>query len=224
MSWHSRHHVAWWIAVCLCMEARVQDDGVAAATAAGGLGAAPPGLGTWQGTGPTGLSSARSGLGLRSSPIFNPSPSLTPHEVLNPAGSLSTGQVLHPDPSLHRPRAAGTATMGGLAAPYRLRWSTPTEIAWGPRLSQDARQLSRQLDQYANGDSWKRYLRLDKLIGLTEQAHGDPAVVRGMLNRYERVARDPYYGKIAGLRAFRVTHQSLTLYSRALPPVADRRG
>ena len=56
---------------------------------------------------PGGMSSPRSGLGMRSNPIVNPAPSLTPSQVLNPRGSLSTGQVLNPAPSLRRPRSGG---------------------------------------------------------------------------------------------------------------------
>ena len=54
-------------------------------------------------------STPRGGWGVRSNPVVNPAPSLTPSQVLNPRGSLNTGQVLNPKPSINRPRTGVTA-------------------------------------------------------------------------------------------------------------------
>lgn len=56
------------------------------------------------GGGTRGMTTPRSGLGIRNNPVVNPSPSLTPSQVLNPRGSINTGQVLNPKGSLNRPR------------------------------------------------------------------------------------------------------------------------
>ena len=67
------------------------------------------------GSGAPGQATPRSGLGIRSNPIVNPAPSLTPSQVLNPRGSLNTGQVLNPQPSPNRPRT-GVSAPGSTAA------------------------------------------------------------------------------------------------------------
>jgi len=190
---------------------------------AGGIG----GRGAIGGVRP-GLSSPRSGLGVRSNPIVNPAPSLTPHEVLNPRGSLSSGQVLNPAPSVLRPRSGGTTP----TAPQSVTPGTPQSVTTGARqsvttgrgeigrrasggsryrnarpvsgisMADDFDQLGNQLRNHKNGDSWAQYLALPK------DGNGE-ATLGKLLRRFERVSSNPAYAKVTAIPAFKAAHEAL---------------
>lgn len=169
---------------------------------AGGIG----GRGAIGGVRP-GLSSPRSGLGVRSNPIVNPAPSLTPHEVLNPRGSLSSGQVLNPAPSVLRPRSGGTTptarqsvTTGGrdiAGSTYRR-----TRPISGGSTADYFDQLGDQLREHKNGESWAQYLALPK------DGSGE-ATKEKLLRRFERLSSNPAYAKVTALPAFAEAHEAL---------------
>ena len=168
-----------------------------------------------------GLSSPRSGLGVRNSPIVNPAPSLTPSQVLNPRGSLSSGQVLNPSPSLRRPRTGGptigtqsSARPESSALPavasgrssYRTR--RPTN---GYSIATHFNELSAQLRRYQNGESWAKYLALPKDLFSDEPSEDARWQALSLLKRFEKLSRDPTYDKVTSLPAFWLAHDSLQL-------------
>jgi hypothetical protein len=177
------------------------------------IGGARPSVG-----GARGLSSPRSGLGIRSNPIVNPAPSLTPNQVLNPRGSLSSGQVLNPSPSLRRPRSGGPTT----AAPQAMRAAPQTVPSWGsarrsPRPSTGYStashfdQLTAELGNYKNGESWAKYLALPKELHSGEMTEAASDQAKKLLKRFDKLSGDPTYAKVTALPAFWLAHHSLKL-------------
>jgi hypothetical protein len=172
-----------------------------------------------------GLSSPRSGLGIRSNPIVNPAPSLTPSQVLNPRGSLSAGQVLNPAPSLRRPRSGGptigtqqpepSARQAGPSASQTVEAGNATyrtrRPATGYSTASHFEELSTQLLRFKNGQSWAKYLVPPKELLSDETTEGVSDELRKRLKRFEKLSNDPTYAKLTALPAFWLAHESLKL-------------
>jgi hypothetical protein len=197
-----------------------------------GIGGARPGIG-----GAPGLSSPRSGLGIRSNPIVNPAPSLTPNQVLNPRGSLSSGQVLNPAPSLRRPRSGGasTAALNARSAAQQTGSGGSASRRARPRTGYSTRShfddLAAELRRFKNGESWGKYLALPQEVLSDETTEGVSEQASKLLKRFDKLDSDPAYAKVAALPAFWLAHQSLRLKvdptgallpSSAAPRAADR--
>ena len=219
--------VVWCVAFSFAVPAAAQLSGSGRMSVPSGFGA----RGGFRGGGFGGSPSARSGLGARSNPAFNPRPSLTPHEVLNPSGSLSTGQVLNPEPSLHRPRSGGMSSRIG-ASPSSPDRSSISSNAMSTMpftqlrrmLRQSATELTTALDQHANGDGWKAYLSLGALVELQDKPAGPPDTetavhLKKTLDRYKATETDEKYQSVSQLPAFREVRVVLNRY---LTPAAER--
>ncbi len=153
--------------------------------------------------GGTGISAPRSGIGIRSNPIANPSPSLTPHEVLNPRGSLSSGQVLNPQPSLRRPRSGGS--MSEVTKTHRSGSSQngarsggrdgtrPLAPSPGSSVRSSASALDHRLSELKPDQHWQEYLGLERLKRISNSS--DPTATRreqqelkAILRKYQDVS------------------------------------
>jgi hypothetical protein len=175
---------------------------------------------------------------MRSNPIANPAPSLTPHEVFNSRGSLSSGRVLNPSPSLRRPRSGSSAPTlhqggstagsiyGAVQSSYSVRTRRQPVISApaGQRLQESASTLERQLTQVAPDKGWEEYLSvktLRKVQSSSEQPSDmERRELQSLLKRYESVAADEKYERISSLPEFQQTVSTLQAY---LKPMDERR-
>jgi len=184
-----------------------------------------------------GLSGGRGAVGGRSSfrtsrgfsgrstnPNFNPRGSLSTHQNLNPRGSLSPARNLNPQGALLRPRS-GTAAIGGSSVleGHRPRFSPPTDqqLQSIPRNELNSwagvglQQLETRLGTYGKAQVWRSYLELDKLKSAVDSAAKAPldevarTELESILQRFDQVATEKKYSRVAHLAGFNTVHSSL---------------
>jgi hypothetical protein len=96
--------------------------------------------------------------------------------------------------------------------------ATPADERLVRQLSSSARNLNRSLAGISTGAKWQRYLALpDEIIAAADKPPGatqpdrrfDADELARILERYDRVSRNPEYRGIAALPPFQVTHERL---------------
>ncbi len=105
-------------------------------------------------------------------------------------------------------------------------YSTPPEQRLRRQLFTAAGELYRSLQHYNTGPSWQEYLMLSPGRALAEArlagAEFAPnlAELTAALGRFDSVRRNPEYGEISRLAAFKATHELLEVYVQQLqmPP------
>lgn len=161
----------------------------------------------------------RLGVGLWNSPISNPSPSLTPHQVLNPRGALSTGQVLNPNPSLFRPRSDHGGNSQRNAERSQSLPLSPSEMhmrakerEWTALVQLNA-QLQRSIERFHHADTWKTYLDIAVYNkGARMGREPSRADLRVIQSRFDSVAQIQKYKPLNSLAIFKQTRAQLSRY------------
>ncbi len=109
-------------------------------------------------------------------------------------------------------------------------YSTPPEQRLRRQLFSSAGELYRSLQHYNTGARWQEYLMLSPGRALAEArlagAEFAPnlAELTAALGRFDSVRRNPEYGEISRLPAFKATHELLAVYVQQVqmpPPTPD---